>query len=485
MKTKPAIYARSVMLLALVALLPSFAHASNPISSPAYADYNTFLDMINVLELVSVGTEAVQADITAYGSDGTEIRTVRTIIESGQQQDFIVNDLINQQTDTYGVVQIEFVGETQKKELIGRMSYYRLNDDGLTYSYAFSRQLNEPSSGTTFATANSFDPQGRGYIVPNWLQVTNLSSTAQGFLLNLYDQTGSLLGTQHINLDPFQRWDAAAGHEQGQGVYLNQVIPDSADADYLSAVTRYGSNALPGKPMNDFAFAFALDTRTGTGDTQFSIISNLEGQCFTQTNWVEVINVTTSSVAAALTFYDEEGDLAGTTSVNLYPHSQYHFNGSALIDAGTYGSVHIASNTPSGLLSQSVVYIHECQSNDIQTAYALPAVAAGAYPIFGSYNRFLNMQNDLLVVNVGPLGRTIDMTLRSNGQTLYEDNFNVRDHAVARLDLNDETTYSTAADTYGTIELEDNTPASFIAYTLRHRVNPAETVDFVNPTLFR
>jgi hypothetical protein len=461
------------------------AKASDALSSPAYSDYNTYLGMTNILELVSVGTRSVEALVSVYKLNGARTARVNVTIEPGQQQDLIINDLIENRTDTYGVVKIEFNSEYSTVELIGRMSYYRLNSDGVTYSFAFSRQLNEPSTGTTYASSNSFDPQGRHYLVPNWLQVTNVSNDARGFTVALYDQNGALVRSEAITLNSYERRDFAAGHEQGEGVYLNEVVPSDPTTQYVAAVTRYGSNSVPGSHIQNYAYAFALDTKNGTGVDQFSIIANQEDNCFTQSNWVEVTNVAPTAATATLSFYTYQGQLAGSSAVTLGSKAQFHFNGAALIDERTYGSVKISSDTADALVAESVVYVHGCNTNLLQTAYVLPAVVPAAeYPMYGSYNRFLEMQNDLLVVNVSAYRRGFDLTLRSGGTQLYSNSVYSNSLAVTQLNLNG-TVYGTVADTYGTIEIDSVNPASFIAYNMRSRMNPAGTVDFVNATVFR
>jgi hypothetical protein len=462
------------------------AKASDALSSPAYSDYNTYLGMVNILELVSAGTRSVEATVSVYKLDGARTARVNVTIDPGQQQDIIINDLIGNRADTYGVVKIEFNSEFSTVELIGRMSYYRLNSDGVTYSFAFSRQINEPSTGTTYATSNSFDPQGRHFLVPNWLQVTNVSADARGFTVNLYNQSGSLVRSEAITLNSFERRDFAAGHEQGEGAYLNEVVPSDPATQYVAAATRYGSNSAPGTRIQSYAFAFALDTKGGTGVDQFSITANQTGDCFTQSNWVEVTNVAATAATATLDFYTNRGVLAGSSAVTLGSKAQFHFNGSVLIDERTYGSVKISSDTASALVAESVVYVHGCNTNLLQTAYVLPAVVPAAiFPINGSFNRFLEMQNDLLVVNVSAFRRGFDLTLSSGGAQLYSNSVFSNSLAVSQLNLNDETVFGTAADTYGTIEIDSVNPASFIAYNLRSRMNPAGTVDFVNATVFR
>jgi len=47
------------------------------------------------------------------------------------------------------------------------MSNYRLNPDGQSYSFAFAKELRNPTQGVTYASSNSIDPQGSGFLVPN------------------------------------------------------------------------------------------------------------------------------------------------------------------------------------------------------------------------------------------------------------------------------------------------------------------------------
>ena len=463
------------------------AQASEPaLDSPVFADYNTFYGITNILELIASGNTAVVATIRIYRIDGTQLTVLNNVvIQPGQQRDIIINDLINNAVDTYGVIQIEY--DSINSELEGRMSYYRLNSDGETYSFAFSRQLAEASTGNSYAVANSIDPQNQGFLVPNWLQVTNVSPIAQTYTIRLYDAAGTFIRETVTTLQTFERQDFSGGHELGQGVYLTEVIPSDPSAEYISALSRYGWNTVPGAEPQDFAFAISLATRPGAPTDQITVISNREGQCSIQSSWVEVANVTSSPVDATVTMYDRDGAQLQNTMVTLAAKSQMHLNGNLLLEAGSFGSARIVSSVPNALLSEGSVYYQNCRSLNVETAYSVPAISSARDAQFGSFNRFLGMQNDMIVISATNSTVMPTITVRSDGIQLFSGGFTFGGFETNTLDLNDNAMFHTQANTYGTVLLDAGVGniGQFAAYMLRTRFNADGSIDFVNPTVFR
>ena len=168
--------------------------------------------------------------------------------------------------DTYGLVKLQFDDSDPAQRLLGRMSFYRSNADGKTYSFAFAREFRNPSHGPTYSTSNTYDPQGQGYWVPNWAEIINFASTTQSYTLNIYTQQGKLRSTRRVTLAPLGEFDVQAGHEFvdssgniAEGVFLVEVVPDDAQAEYFLSVSRYSSNAPSGVDPETYNFAFTLD----------------------------------------------------------------------------------------------------------------------------------------------------------------------------------------------------------------------------------
>jgi hypothetical protein len=477
------------------------------LSNRVFTKYSTFVGQWNFLELISGGDVAINALVTVFLPTGEELASSQIYIPTEAQVDVDINTMVargceavaacaeyvdldgNGLIDLYGVVQVEFANQPGAK-LSGRMSSYRANSDG-TFSFAFSRELRNPTRGKTYATGNTYDPQGAGNLVPNWLEIINVSSEVQTFTYRLFNQEGANVYERVVSIDPLGEVDMQAGHEitdaSGkvlEGVYLAEVSPHDGAAEYLVAVTRYSSNAPAGVTSDTYNFAFALEGRAGSGTPQYMPINNQVGACYSQTNWVEVVNTREIPVTATLVFRGTDGIVrAAPTDLQLAAKSQYHFNAGALLDSGDVGSVSVLSSDQGALITQSLVYYHDCAENKVQTAYVSLGRLAGAAKQAGSINTFLGMKDELRVITtasqqieVAAELRTFDsisspvsdvLTLQSLGTTFVESGSSVM---------------SVTEDRYGALTLTTKEQGSFVAEVLRVRELPDGRVDFAIPT---
>ena len=159
-----------------------------------------------------------------------------------------------------------------------------------------TRELRPPSRGATYALANTFDPQGLGYMVPNWLELIYLGkegvSDSMAFTVNFYSQSGVLIESKRVQLDSLKEQDSAAGHQLTDGagkvkqaVYLVEVIPDDATKEYLMSVTRYSSNSPAGVAPETYNYASVAPGRAGAIGDLFTSISSQEYLCGRSQNW--------------------------------------------------------------------------------------------------------------------------------------------------------------------------------------------------------
>jgi hypothetical protein len=107
-------------------------------------------------------------------------------------------------------------------------------------------------------------------------------------------------------------------------------------------------------------------------------------------------------------------------------------------------------------------------------------------PLVGTYNLFLEQTDRLLVIPTTALTRNMDISLRSDGQTLFTGNDQLRANQLLEYHLDDSDAFHTAADSYGTVLLDANETASFVPFVLRERRagTNGEIVDYVMPTVF-
>ena len=456
------------------------------LKSPAFSKYNTFLSQQNFLELVGDGTRAVNnIRITAFSIQGNAVSTTQISIDPQTQVDLDINAMVNQR-DTYGVVKIEFRDDLAGATLKGRMTNYRPDPQASTYSFAFTKELRNPTRGDTFAMANSYDPQGMGFLVPNWMEVINLDSVPRSFVYSLYSQDGHLLDQVPFSLQPLAERDIQAGHEFGQGAYLGVVQPVSGDTKYFAGVSRYSSDSRGGAEAQTYSYAFNLEARAGNGSAQFAPTANELGGCYSQSNWFEVANVRSIPVTATVSFRGENGNILGSSSVTLDPRSQYHFNAGALLPRGERGSISLASSHSGGLISQSLVYFHDCSRNRVQTAYAAQGRIAGQDVQTGSVNSFLGMTNELRLISaLGASNTTATVLVRPFGTgALSPRQFTIGANSAQMVSVNGvNAAFAFPNSSYGTIAIQTPQARQLIPSVLRNRLDPdgSGRMDFVIP----
>ncbi len=457
------------LMLCTLALLVSASSAAAQARSPIFSDYNTFLDADNFLELINAGTKATAVTVEVYDIAGTLVDSIGLSLAPQEQRDLDVRAIVNRD-DTYGVVRVSFDDTDPEKSIIGRMSVYRIDpNDSTNYSFAYAKELQRPVRDISYVTSNSYDPQGFGNLVPNWAQVTNLDSQTRQFTHRIYNIAGTLVSSQSLTLAPFERRDVAAGHQFGQSVFLNEFEPESDSFDYSATVTRYG----PGTDPGSYIFAIPLNAKEGVDSDQFVPIVNKESStansCFSQTNWLEVVNTTDQTVRADVQYYSSTGQTLDNSSTSIAPHAQAHFNASALLESSgkTSGVAKVSADVSDSLLVQSSVYFHHCEENRLETAYAVEGLLPKALPLTSSFNRFLTMSNELQTIATRTVNQTATVQLSSGGQSLSSTDSSFTKISLLEQVLNEA--FGTQPNTYGVISLNSTAPQGVVGVNLRIR----------------
>ena len=504
---------------------PDEEDSEEPLQSPAFTKFNTFLGQWNFAELINQGSKDSTVQVTVLNLRGQEMISRAIVVPSNSEVDVDINglvmfacDVLNSNcegfedlsetqgapnglgrpdgvVDTYGLVRFDFDDSEPGQRILGRISFYRPNDaEQHSFSFAFAREFRNPSKGRAFAMSNTYDPQGMGYLVPNWAEVINFDDQTQTFTMNIYTQQGALKDTRTFSLPPLGEFDFQAGHEfedesgnLAEGVFLVEVVPDDNNAEYFLSVSRYSSNAHPGIDPATYNFALCLDGQGGTKKSIFSPISNRIGGVdnvtagTTVTNWVEVANVGTKSGEVTLLFRGANGGLVASQKLNFKPKSQFHFNASAVLSKNSTGSVEIFADIP--VVAQSMSYVHGSKNN-LQTGFASPARVTGRSDQVGTINTFLSMQDVLQVYST--TAETIDagfeITSFSGGS--FSGVVGLNNNAVSELEISNNSALNFPPDTYGAISLSTPKAGQALAEVHRIRVVGGE-VDFIMPTLVK
>ena len=149
-----------------------------------------------------------------------------------------------------------------------------------------------------------------------------------------------------------------------------------------------------GQTAVSYDFAFPLVAKAGNGRRMVVPISS----AFGEQNWLELVNTLQQNITVDVDFYSEDGSLADTQQLELSAYEQRHFNASTKLSAGEAGHVVITPNTPNSVIAQSMFYFRD-DAGSISAMYGSQARQASSRMVFGSYNRFLAMNNWLRISN--------------------------------------------------------------------------------------
>ncbi len=430
------------------------------LGTPAYAMWNSFLGMTNILELFNAGaaSSVVESSAALFQINGAFTTAfnvpTRTV---GQQFDVIVNGMGGFVKDSYGLMRVDYRGP-----LSGRMAYYRTNALG-AFDFAYALPLLPPTYGESAVAFNTYQPSTNGadsrFVVSNWHTLVNLSKSFQSYRLVTYNQEGVATDDRTIGLAAGARQDLDGGHRFGASkVGLIRILPADVKAPYLSQLTRYGPNATSG-----FDFAFPLIAVAGNGRPQSVFISTRGGA----QNWVEVSNTLPTVVPAKLEFYAASGALKSSQDVFFPPFGQIHFLASQFLAAGETGSARLVPATKNSLVMQSMFYFRDA-AGSIVSMYGSQSSEAFGPQYTGTYNLYLGMENFLYVSNTTgtPVTPLVTVFGQAGPHQIYVP---LAPHETKVFDLHNYAAFKTAPDTYGVVTVTAEAKGAVIAEIVRSK----------------
>jgi hypothetical protein len=451
------------------------------ITSPVYTLWNSFLGMVNILELVNPTKAQIDVRVSLYSIIGELVHEQVFPVPAENQFDVILNQFPGYIGNSYGVVKLEFEGL-----LDGRMMYYRQAADTFGYDFVFGFALEDAMSGRTAVSFNTFQPSfkedERDNIVANWLTIVNLEQRPQQFTVLSYDQMGTLLLRRQLEVPSFGRVDVDGGHDlAGPSVVGSHIIlPADETIKYISLLTRFGGNVPAGYAPSEYRFAFPLMARRGASQAVYAPITNK----FEEFNWLEVINILDEEVRAAVSLYSADGQLLEAVDVVLAAHAQEHIDAARFVGAGNVGYAVVIPKTPNSLVAQSMVYYRDAATGSITSLYGSQARRAYPCSVAGSYNLFLNMENYLSVAN--PSDEDVSISVLLTGPNLREEKkFSVPARKSLNLEIHNPELFSPAEDSYGLVSVKTNGSGRIFAELIRVRWREDGVADFAVPTAVR
>lgn len=433
------------------------------LNSPAFIRYNTYLGQQTFLELNAEGPQPLPLQIDVLNASGDLQKSVSLLLEPARQVDIDVNEIVGA-ADTYGLLRLSFPAGSALRAVTSTYRVFRPN----AFSFAYTRKAGNGKRGSQFAVANAMDPTGSALPVFTWAEVSNATPQTQSFRHIIYNELGQQISSMELTLPPFGSIDLPAGSQFGAGVYLNEVAPADGAAPLMLSVSRFGFSAEAFSGGDLFSFGMVLDGRQGTGAAQYVNITNENGGCWSQSNWLEIANVRAEPVDAHVSFYSHTGILLGTTMLPVPARGQVHLNLSAAAGSWKRGLAEVASLDPGALVASSTVFFHDCNQNLVQTGYASGAKQPGKAAAVASYNTHIGMENTAVVASTAPGVIPVLLTTFRSGYAISVQQLMLGGYDVGKENLN-AGVYGTTADSYGMLEIAAAQQNSVVASIIRSR----------------
>ncbi len=470
---RPGEYGIWTRVSEFTSFIETYVPPLNPVSETngPYGLWNSYLGMINILELQNPSNVAVSAQVNLLNSNGTIRSSTLVSVPAQDQFDVIVNGLSGFTSEAFGLIQVS-------NNVSGRISYYKPSTSNpSSYDFSYSVPLRNGISNTSYVSFNTFQPSNNvsdsGNLVANWLSLVNLETNTKSFTVNKYNQAGTLLSSAVYNLSARSRVDVEGGHgNPGPNTvgYL-EVIPSDSSCLYLSQLIRYGY----GNP--DFAFAFPLEARPASTSVKYLPL----GSGATNQNWIEIINLSESDVSSnILKIFSSEGAILYNGSLLNARRSQTHFNASSIIPSGAIGFAEVSSMDNQPFMAQSMIY-YRLPSGSIASLVGLQTIPASIDSLRGSYNLFLSMESYLQIHNPLETNSVVDISILSQASSgsSFTDTLGAKQSKSYYLN---SSIYGTKSDSYGSVTVTPKIGSSILGTTFRvRREGATPNLEYVNP----
>ncbi len=459
------------------------------LTSPLYVPWNSFLSMVNILEMINPGNTETMITAELLDLNANELSEVSLRLDPGEQFDLIINGLPGFSANTYGTVRLTFTGGT----LEGRMSNYRPKPGTSDFEFVTTLPLSQPIRGNSALTFNTFDPQGSGTSkekerrrVDEWLSLINLSSTETvAFHVLRYDLVGNLLNAYPVFVRPFERRDIDGGHlfPGPNNVGANVILPDKPDVPYLAFSNRYGVTTDRNGNFKRYRYANTISAQAGLS-TNLTIPFTRASDT---SSIAEFLNPSPISTGGFIQIFRGSGELFTKFPVVIPANGQFHLQAVDVLPASENGSLQFVALGQNlllprarGRIMQSVNFVYDFREKELTAAYTNPARATFEGPITGSYNRYINLSDTLRVMSTTSQVADYRLDVYRGSSVVFTAPFTLLAHQTADIAIYEAV--GALADTYGVLQITPTgTAKGIIGDVLRRRLNTgsANRIDFV------
>lgn len=442
--------------------------ATPAVVSTGWSAWNSYLGMVNILELTNPEGNEVTVAVTLYGMDGSVLASKMVVVPALSERDLILNDISGFVIDSYGALKIS----APNRDIDGRVTlYYPSGNEvgaGRLYDFAYSLPVSAGISGRSAVNYNTWHPDNDGSQVFNYLTLVNLENGTRSFTVKRYDMEGNLVVRDVIELSALSRRDLEAGHVSpgAENIGVNLIEPQDNSGRYLASLGRYAEDSQG----NDFDYGVSLPAINPESSEVVAFTSLVDPQSL---NYIEIANVGNSEMRVTQTYRDSQGDIVAQRQDRVPAYAARHYP--VPMFTGEVGYVALSADLSGALIADSVVY--ERYGQEVDTAYLSLARDTYADRWLTSYNSFLGMENELYLTNLDSSTISASYSLSDiyNGQSAVE-TISIPAKSTRAIELN-----GLPLNSYGLVRVTAATPGSLYITGIRSRRLTEQRTEFVLP----
>ena len=331
--------------------------------------------LLNELEIINSSRNSEKIYIAYYLSNGSLAENESYILKPSEKANIVLNKKYFFNKNSSGLVKVE----SNTEKVFAKISYKYSNDNSSNVSGILNSKL---QSGITRNSVINF---GSDQADSNSFRLSNLSDLKQTFKIIIYNQDGSILKTEQIDLASYAQYQAEIDNPK-DGFLI--IIPSSPNIDYLASVIE--------KDSGKRAYVHEDLTDTETSDAKFVTISEYDQKELSlNINSISLVNADSAIRKFSIQRFTQDGSLVNEDEYTLPANTKKKIVYSDKNLVVTPGLIKISTNSK---LSSSKVNLTDNNAKVLLSKQAraisnIPSQSQLSWNLYKNEKVFINLVN--------------------------------------------------------------------------------------------
>ncbi len=317
------------------------------LQSPVHAMWINGAKISTSLLLRNNSTTTLPVTVTLFHQNGSVLKTEQLSLPGPSVSEKLLTGL---PANGSGIVRLEYSGALE-----GSVVYSLVRPGASVATYVLKHDLDNDQLG---ASAVSFT---NSIGLNRELQVANLTGAAKSFTVVAYNQSGKVLNTRTMNVQPHGSsvlaMTKAPFTASAQGHF--EIVPADAKAPYLARMV-----------FRQNSFIVPLRARAGNGRGMSLPVS----RAFGEETVVNLTNTLGVAVDVELTYFNSANQPVRVEAVRVPRHSEKEILGSGKIPAKSAGRVSIVPSVRNSIVANSELYLWGANHTAVSAMMAVNAL---------------------------------------------------------------------------------------------------------------